>query len=64
MYKNIGFRLEKTWDGDAAIQCPQCKQKYDIEWDSEYGDASIGEHEATCLECDKCWTFGVYLRYT
>jgi len=65
MIYNIGFRLEYTWDGDADIQCPnpKCEQKYDVKWQTEYGDANIGEHDAHCDKCGNDFHFSVHNQF-
>lgn len=51
---------------DSEVECPYCGQKYGVEFDNEYNDPEIGEHQAKCLnsDCEKEFTFGVYLHFT
>ena len=55
------FRLE---GGGSDIKCPHCEKSYDVDWDTEYGDPLVGEHEADCPECEKEFHFSVYHKYS
>lgn len=48
---------------DSHIHCPHCKAGFDVDWITEYGEPLIGEHEATCLKCNKQFNFSVYNQY-
>ena len=54
------FRLDYNGEG---ITCPHCKTKFGVEWDTEYGNPIIGEHEVDCLKCGKQFNFSVYNEY-
>ena len=55
------FRL--TYNG-GDVQCPHCQKGFAVEWDTEYGDSLVGEHETECLECNKSFNFSVYHQYS
>jgi hypothetical protein len=57
------IRLE---GGGSDIQCPnkKCELKFDVDWNTEYGDPSFGEHTKDCPECGTVIEFGVYAEYT
>ena len=46
------------------ITCPHCKQGLEIEWGTEYGDPSFGEHTVKCICCSKNIEFSVFPVYT
>lgn len=48
------------------IKCPYCERGFYVHWNTEYGEASIGEHVARCTnhKCEKKFAFTVYLQYT
>lgn len=50
------------YEGD-DVKCPHCGQRYGVEWDTDYGDASVGDHSGTCLKCGKEIYFEVSIRY-
>ena len=50
-------------EGD-ELACPHCGKKFDVKWDTEYGDPLFGEHSVRCKACDKSFDFGVYIQYT
>lgn len=34
------------------VQCPKCQKKYDVEWDTEYGQPLTGcSQEVSCPNC-------------
>lgn len=50
--------------GGAHLTCPHCDAKFDVSWSTEYGDASVGEHDAKCLKCEKPFRFSVWVEYS
>ena len=57
------FTLE-TGYGGGDVKCPHCQNDFNVEWDTEYGDALLGEHDdAICPNCNKQFTLGVYYTY-
>lgn len=52
------------FDGGDDITCPCCKTKWDVDWDTEYGDPCVGEHFGNCPECGTRIEFGCYIQYT
>jgi predicted Zn finger-like uncharacterized protein len=58
------INLEENPYGDRHIECPHCKGRFNVRWDTDCGDAVIGEHKVKCTKCGKEIEFGVYLEYT
>lgn len=54
--------LARLTTGGSDFKCPECEAGLDVEWDTEYGDPLLGQHEwEKCPACDKrigfeCWT--------
>lgn len=51
------------FDGN-DIKCPHCKTLFGVRWNTEYGDADVGDHTLKCLTCDKPILFSVRIQYT
>jgi hypothetical protein len=49
--------------GDDNMKCPHCGQQLGIEWDTEYGDPLLGEHDAICPDCGKQFAFIATITY-
>jgi len=52
------------YTGGDDVSCPKCGRKYDVEWNTEYGDPLVGEHKGKCPNCGAEIEFGVYHEYT
>jgi len=50
--------------GGSDLKCPQCGHGFDIEWDTEYGDPQVGEHEVECCSnCGRSFSFECHYVY-
>jgi len=55
------FRL--TYDG-GDIECPKCKTSFAVgDWNTEYGDPMLGDHETKCLKCGTPFHFSVNITF-
>ena len=52
-----------VFSGD--IECPHCNKKWDVEWDTEYGDPLRGYSQTVeCIDCRKKFSFTVEVTTT
>jgi len=56
------FHLEKSSLFE-DIRCPKCGTYYSVVWDTDYSEASLGDHSTECLECGTKFDFTVYVKY-
>ena len=54
------FRFDLFGDD---IECPNCKSKLEIIWDTEYGDPDIGEYTGKCPKCNSNIDFTCNISY-
>ena len=60
-HPEIMFRL--SYDG-GDVECPYCKTGFAVtDWNTEYGYPIFGDHETTCLECNKPFHFDCSIVY-
>jgi len=58
------LRIEQTSEGSEDFCCPHCFQLLRAEWNTEYGDAQVGDEKADCPKCSKEFTLETRIEYS
>lgn len=53
--------LTKAIPNAGPIECPNCKQSINIDWNTEYNDPIPGDLSAFCPHCDKEFTLSTQI---
>ncbi|MFA5037526.1 MAG: hypothetical protein WC479_10175, partial [Candidatus Izemoplasmatales bacterium] len=60
----MSYIMPRLYDGgDRDMDCPYCGSGISIKWNTEYGDADIGEHHVVCPKCKEDIHFECWVQY-
>lgn len=57
------FHLQSVEENNGHFKCPNCDTEIRIDWNTEYAEALMGDHQSDCPKCSKTFNFGVRAEY-